>query len=148
MSTSRLPSKEAREMHALVTSLGYELDRWQGGHLYYTHADQDPLTLSSTPSDFRTRANDLARLKRRHPEAFEQRKNPEARRRRSRKRRAVKVPVSLVGAEPLDSARVPAEFLQVPACRECGRPWLSDLDYSCRACPECGGPITCQKEAA
>lgn len=65
---ARYANKEVRELHREMVSLGWTLVRInRGGHGIYKHpAHAEVLTLPSTPSDTRWRANTLAALRRFH----------------------------------------------------------------------------------
>jgi predicted RNA binding protein YcfA (HicA-like mRNA interferase family) len=122
----RLPNKEAREMHELVTGLGYRLVR-AGDHLIYEHDEQDKLTLPSTPSDWRALANGLARIKRRHPEAFERKRSE---RRTTKKQRSDRAARRSQRA-PLRIAEVPDER---PAEHAESLPYPGTADAKARGC--------------
>lgn len=58
------PTKEAREMHKILTARGWVLEDGTGRHLAYRYPNGALLTMSRTSSDHRARANSLARARR------------------------------------------------------------------------------------
>lgn len=142
----RLPGKYARDFDKLLRSLGYELLRSEGGHLVYGHEDFDkPFVLPSTPSDVRAFANDLARLKRRHPEFFRVTKAPASARRRRKSRNRARQPTmprfegtpSAVRATPLNSMPM--------RCESCARPFQPMAVVAERPCPACDGVLVTEE---
>lgn len=133
-------------MHELLASLGYWLDRVDGGHLVYLHRSQAPFTVPSTPSDWRARKNALAHLKRRHPKAPVFRKKKAANRKSSsaraaaRRARLNRQPLALVAKyEPVVSVKKQGGELRMRfhRCQECLRPWWAEglfPDAECRGC--------------
>lgn len=78
---------DVREVERLIRDLGYEQVR-HNGHMQYEHPDAGILTVSGSPSDHRWKANMVAELKRRHPEAFAlQKADPDVRAARRAARR-------------------------------------------------------------
>lgn len=69
MKGSRRLSKYVRELDGTLKALGYRLDRNDGGHFVYVKDGFDPYTLPGTPGDVRAVKNDIAKLRRRHPDA-------------------------------------------------------------------------------
>lgn len=123
-------------MDRLLRRLGYWLARQDGSHLVYMHRSQAPFTLPSTPSDHRAYRNDLARLRRRHPDAEPLKRRKSSRPRRRRRATGARGPLSLL--------MVPATVPEGPPERDgddcnCGRKWLSDLSPVGRRCPSCDG---------
>jgi hypothetical protein len=148
----QLSNKYLRDQHELMTSFGYTLARWSksgtrnimSGHPIYERDGFGALELSCTPHNEKTaRKRLLDELRRRHPEhPMWKSRRPAAGRRRVPKRTA-RPPVSLrvVPEIEVPPALAPRDLTGPPAGVDCGRRWLSDLDYSCRPCPSCGGAI-------
>lgn len=108
-------------MHALVVDLGYRLIRSHGGHLVYEHDEQERLTLPATPSDWRARANDLAEIKRRHPDAFARQRSERRLTKKQRAaratRRASRAPMRLV-VQTADEPITVTEVIPTPGSLE------------------------------
>lgn len=147
---SGFPSRHARELYDVAVQLGYRLER-TGNHWVYTHDSQLPFSHSQTPSHSNATQRAKADLRRRHPDApmFLRRKSlvPRAQRLSRKRRQSSKRPLSLVTNVEVE-ARPEIEYLDSPACVACGRAWISDLDYSSRACPECGGSVSLVRRSA
>ncbi len=87
MSKPRM-TKYVRELEPELTRCGYELVRSQGGHFIFERSDGVVITVPGTPSDVRAFDNDVARLKRLHPELFVRRKSENRPTKRQRQERA------------------------------------------------------------
>lgn len=139
----RSNDSDVRTVDSWLRDLGYELVSNSNGRYRYEQEGFAPYVLHVTPSDRqRWLANSRAQLRRRHPDApmFQHRKSAAPKRRRlSRKRR--QVPVSLLTVEPMELAIEQTEVHPYPHCTDCGRRWWSDLDFTFRDCPACGGAI-------
>lgn len=152
MKTPGFPSEHTKVIHGIALQLGYRFDRIGSGHWVYVHDNQYPFAVAASPSSRYATTSAIAELKRRHPNAriFRKRKstarsvdNPRPYRRRKSSQKHLTL---AQGDTPTGHTR--ALLTETPKCVGCGRPWLSDLDYGTRACPECGGKVTCQSEAA
>lgn len=147
-----LANKYLRDQHELMTSFGYELTRWSKGgerqlmkgHPIYEREGFEPLELSCTPRSEKTARKRLTdELRKRHPEHpmwRNHRKTGNSRGKKGRKPKTAR-PVLLKVVQPPPPAPVRRRVVGGPACTGCGRPWLSDLDYSSRPCPACGGVV-------
>lgn len=152
-----LSSKYLREQHDLMCSFDYRLTRWSKsqsphvmkGHPIYEREGFDPFELSCTPrSQKAARKRLLDDLRKRHPEHQMWKSQRRGRIQRKVPKRRVATPVSLkVVPDPPARPSKPTEDA-VPVCLGCGRRWLSDLDYSSRPCPQCGGEIRVERQAA
>lgn len=144
-----MPITSYRDLHAVLAGLGYWLDRQTGGHYVYKHRHQSNFILPLSPSDHRAFANDLAALRRRHPNAEvlkpQQRSARSGRRRRRRAQRPVRTFRLAAVATPKPAPLVRPEQT---SCIECGRPWLSDLDPLQHCCPACGGDVVLGRDVA
>jgi len=151
----KLANKYLKQQDQIMRSFDYKLTRWSnrsGGHPIYERDGWTPLELSSTPRNEKdARASLLRQLRKRHPE------HPMWRSMKSRRKKGVKGevhsplriarPLSAVERESTRTGRSRAH-IGSPRCVECRRPWRSDLDYSIRSCPNCGGKITAAQEEA
>lgn len=147
-------SRDHEQIITLLGELGYEFARKGGGHAIYKRAGFDNFVVPTSPSDHRALKNDLARLRRRHPEHFvSHRRAPEDRvPRQSRKSRdkrdasksARSTALMVAGAKPRRIERP-----DVTACAGCGRRWLSrDITPQGRPCVACGGQYIIGKDLA
>lgn len=145
-----MPVTTYRDLHAVLPTLGYWLARQTGGHYVYKHRHQSNFTLPMSPSDHRAFANDLALLRRRHPNAEvlkpQQRSTRGGRRRRSPSDLRRKTRRAALYQAPQSPPRF--ERPDCTSCIDCGRPWLSDLDPLQHCCPACGGEIVLGREVA
>jgi predicted RNA binding protein YcfA (HicA-like mRNA interferase family) len=138
-------SREVDDLRRLLSELGYTLVRTSGPHHIYKREGFPMFTCPVTPSDWRAMKNDMAALKRRHPEHFtSNRRAPEDRLPREssksrQKRKASKVARN-TGLALAASEQTRVERPDVTACAACGRRWLSrDITPQGRPCVECGG---------
>lgn len=135
MAGERFPSPWHRRMDRLLRALGYTRRPGRtGGHIVYTHPEQPMLKIASTPRNEHATQDALLRaLRHRHPDVagLAPRVHNRGRVRGPRRLRVVAL------------ARPPrqTEARPRPACGDCGRVWLSDLDPTFRACPACGGVV-------
>lgn len=151
----RTPDRTVREEMAILERLGFRyLGMNAAGHHLFEHPEHGRLRpMSSTPKNqftWRIRhRGEVATLLGLTLFQFERliagqplRQRPRVSRPRYRRPRQRR-PLSLVtaAAEP---AKPEVERLPRPertSCIDCGRPWLSDLDYTFRPCPACGGQV-------
>lgn len=151
----RLQNKYLKQQDQLMRSFEYELTRWSnrsGGHPIYERDGWAAMELSSTPRNEKAaRARLLRDLRKRHPEHPLWRSMKKSRRRKGGRGEVhspdrIARPLSGTEREQIRTGRRRAE-IATPKCISCRRPWLSDLDYSIRPCPMCGGKITAQEAA-
>lgn len=57
-------NKSMRPVVKLAESLGYRVDKTNGGHLRFLKPGRRPLFTSSTPSDWRSQRNIMSELRR------------------------------------------------------------------------------------
>lgn len=116
MTTQARPrlSKYGREIAPIAERCGYRFDRQAGGHYVFIQAGFPNFVVPSTPSDIRAFANDIARLKRLHPDQFERAKSanrPTKGQRRSRaKSRLSRTPIALL-QQPASTAAAEAPIV-------------------------------------
>lgn len=147
-------NSDYRKLVDALEALGYELARSNGPHHVYKRDGHQQFVVPVTPSDNRSIKNDLARLKRRHPEAFQVRRRPAeervpratsgARNRTARSRAARDIALTLATAD----ASLRVERPEKTGCDTCDWVWRSDLPASGRPCPVlgCGGTIIVGKD--
>lgn len=83
-------SRYAREIAPELKRCGYRVERTGGGHVVFVRDGFENFVVPSSPSDHRAFANDMARLRSRHPELFERRKSENRPSKRQRQERAAR----------------------------------------------------------
>lgn len=147
----KLTGKFAKEQDQIMRGFGYSMT-WKkgsrGGHPVYAQDGFEPLELPCTPRDQKAaRARLLRELRHRHPEHPKWRSMKKARKRTKNLGHKLLFintrPSANPKPEPFVSRTSTLRPVDDPpvACVACGRRWLSDLDYSSRPCPSCGGDI-------
>lgn len=155
------PSRTVRDEMAILIDLGFEYGGTTGGHHRWEHPTHGRLRpMSSTPRNEKTwrkahRAEvaalmgltlwQLERLIAGQPLTRTGRK----RRRHAIRGRAARGPAA-IRTVPATEPREQPTLVRPDrtSCVDCGRPWLSDLDYAGRPCPKCGGVVVGGREAA
>lgn len=146
MSTlDRLPNKEARRAHALLTSLGYRFDRISKGAWVYVHSAAAPYHLHCTTHKYGHAAfrRVLCDMTLRHPDKIRRANasKPRAGISRTKERdRAAAEAKARVRAAERQLAEPPLPY---DGCPVCGYRWRSDRNPAGQPCPEphCDGVV-------
>lgn len=154
-------NKDVRaEALLMVDRLGYHYTGVNGsGHLSFTHPAHDgSVELSWSPRARYWRASHRRRVAKHLSVSVREVESritgqPVQRLRSRRTGREIRtrgrVPSLVIATvEPESTGEVvPFERPERTSCVGCGRPWLSDLDFTFRPCPACGGQVVAGRAA-
>lgn len=158
----RTPDRTVRDEMAILERLGFRyLGMNAAGHHIFEHPEHGRLRpMSSTPRNAmswrRRHRTEVAALLGLNLFQFQRLIAGQPLQRRARPSRGRRVvarrrPLSLVTAAAervLEPAPVAIRRPERTSCIDCGRPWLSDLDFTYRPCPQCGGQVVAGRDAA